>query len=698
MKFFEDNHRYIREYLVVIILYTILTVILTYPMAFHVSDTIGGGDEAFTCWSLAWTTKEIMEDPINLFHANIFYPANDYSLALSEHLIGWTPFSIPLSLITHDPVTTHNLLRLLTFVLCGFGAYLLMYRYTKNRYAAFIAGIFFAFFSYRMAIQLHLLAMEWIPFMLLFLDRFFHSVRLKDILGFTLFFLLAALSGWYVGIFAGVIVFAYFICYLILDKEVRTRIISKEGLSLLVLSIILVTLFLTPLAIPYFQASIHYDAERGLDTPLESSWSPDPVPYIQLLGYILVLFALIGFFVPEARDKKKLSLHNFITKQKIPIIFAIITLISYILMIGPAVKIGGNLTGILAPYYYIYSCFPYIAVVRDLSRFSFIMSFSVSILAGFGAAAVLTRIKEIKLNKLVATILILLAIAGSWHIPVIMPSSLATGDNIPKEYRWLAEQPEDIKIIEIPTRWVEDNSEYTYYSVYHWREMVNGYSGRDVEEASKIMRDTSNEFPSNNTISLLQRIGVKYVLVHTDRMQKSLGISDRTDFNFTADYINHLNTAIEGNFSSVVQPVISFENTYIYEINQSPEINPDTVQLIFRNGWLGSNIFVPFYLKDSGKIRVLAPDDGDYILDLITQPISGENTLSLYVNGIIAGSQKLSSGNYYELKTKIPLKKGFNEFEFDSDGCTKISDIPEMNTLSDRCISFVFGNLTLYKE
>ena len=150
-------------------------------MILHVSDTIGGGDEAFTCWSLTWTTKKVLEDPINLFHANIFYPANEYSLALSEHLTGWTIFSIPVYGITHDPVFTHNFVRLLTFILCGFGMYLLTYRYTQNRYAAFVAGIFFAFYGYRMAIQLHLLAMQWVPFMLLFLDKFFHSLKFRDI-------------------------------------------------------------------------------------------------------------------------------------------------------------------------------------------------------------------------------------------------------------------------------------------------------------------------------------------------------------------------------------------------------------------------------------------------------------------------------------------------------------------------------------
>ena len=698
MNFFKDNEKIIKEYLIVIILYTILTILLTYPMAFHVSDTIGGGDEAFTCWSLAWTTKEIVENPMGLFHANIFYPANEYSLALSEHLIGWAPFSVPISLLTHDPVTTHNLLRLLTFVLCGFGAYLLTYRYTKNRYAAFIAGIFFAFFSYRMTIQLHLLAMEWIPFMLLFLDRFFHSVRLRDILVFTVFFLLAALSGWYVGIFAGIIVVIYILGYLVLDKKIRERVISRQGLSLLLLSVILIALFLVPLIIPYLQAASHYDAERGLDTPLESSWPVDPVPYIQLLGYVVVLFAVIGFFLPINSEKTKISASSFIKRQKIQILFASIAIVSYILMLGPVLKTGGNQTDILAPYYYIYSIFPYLAVIRDISRFSFIMSFAVSILAGFGAAAILSRIRDKKVNLLISVILILLAIAGSWHIPVALPLSLGTGENVPAEYRWLAEQHQDIKIIEIPTRWVEDNAEYTYYSVYHWKEMVNGYSGRDVEEASKIMRDVSSEFPSNNTIALLQSIGVRYVLVHTDRMEKVLNIPIEAASNFNETYINSLNSEIKNNFSSVVHPAGQFGQTYIYEINKTPEINPEGVVLIFQNGWLGSNIFESFYLKDKGRIKALAGNNGNYTLLFIVQPVKGENSLTLSVNNITLGTREFVPGEYSGIKTIIPLIKGFNEIEFDSAYSDKLSDLPGMKTISDQKISFAFNNISIFKE
>lgn len=697
MKFHGDSNPKLNEYIIIFIFFIFLTVLLTFPMIFHLSDTIGGGDEAFTCWSLAWTTHSLITNPLNIFHANIFYPANDYSFALSEHLIGWAPFSIPVYLLTNDPVFTHNLLRLLTFVLCGFGAYFLSYYYTNNRYAAIIAGICFAFFSYRLTIQLHLLAMEWIPFLILYLDRFFHSVKYRDMIAFTIFFLLSTLSGWYVGIFTGIIVTIYFLGYILLDKKVRTRIFSKQALGMLLISLIIIILILIPIAIPYFHASTLYDAERGLEDPIKSALSLDIISILSLFGPISIILAIVGFYLPININNDEKIQGSYVRKQKIPIIFGIIACFSYMLMLGPVLKIGGEFTGNLMPYYFIYQLIPFIAIVRDLSRFSFVMSFAISMLAGFGALVIISRFKNNNPQNLVSIILVLLVIAGSWHIPVSMPSSLATGDNIPKEYRWLANQTGDPVIIEIPTRWVEDNSEYTYYSVYHWKQMVNGYSGRDVEESSKIMRDTSEFFPSNNTISLLQHFGVRYVFIHADRMSILYNTSPDNIQNFEFSYIQNINSKINAQYSSSVRFVNSFNRTYIYEILQDPVIDPDEEVLIFENGWIGSNIIQPFYLKNAGYIKVLAPEDGDYVLKFIAQPISDHNSLTLIINNETIGSDTLKTGGFSEGNSIIHLNKGFNEVKFTSNGCTKLCDIPEMNTISNQCISFVFANLTIFK-
>jgi hypothetical protein len=209
-----------KEYLGVFFLFTLLTAVLTYPAVFNLSTNLGGGDDAFNCWALAWGTHAIMTDPLNVFHANIFYPAGN-SFAMSEHMLGWMPFTIPLSLFGADPVCIYNFLELLTFVLCGCGAYLLTYRYTQNRYASVVSGIFFAFCTIRFGVQFHLLTVQWLPFMLFFLDRYLYEQKVRDLALTTLFFIWSVYMSWHTAVFASIIGVLYVMGYIIFDNNVR---------------------------------------------------------------------------------------------------------------------------------------------------------------------------------------------------------------------------------------------------------------------------------------------------------------------------------------------------------------------------------------------------------------------------------------------------------------------------------------------
>jgi len=253
-----------------------------------------------------------------------------------------------------------------------------------------------------------------------------------------------------------------------------------------------------------------------------------------------------------------------------------------------------------------------------------------------------------------------------------------------------------VKIIEIPTRWVEDNSEYTYYSVYHWKEMVNGYSGRDVELASKIMRDTGGYFPSDNTVSLLQHIGVKYVIIHPDRIRIMENIPDDQAEAFISQYLSSLNQKIEQNYNSTIRMAGSFGDTIVYEILETPEVLPEDVILLFQNGWFGSNTFPEFYLKEEGKIKAYAGTTGEYELYFMAEPIYTEKNLSLKINGENLGTITAPAGGLTEGRSNFILHKGMNEITFTST-CTQLCDIPEMKTISDKCMSFKFVNLTIFQ-
>lgn len=91
----------------------------------------------------------------------------------------------------------------------------------------------------------------------------------------------------------------------------------------------------------------------------------------------------------------------------------------------------------------------------------------------------------------------------------------------PPVYRWLAEQPGDFAIAELPIvvhdgffrRPAHDESIYMVYSTLHWKRLVNGYAGVEPAQYREV-RALARRFPSEDFLGLLRRLDVRYVVLH----------------------------------------------------------------------------------------------------------------------------------------------------------------------------------------
>jgi hypothetical protein len=54
---------------------------------------------------------------------------------------------------------------------------------------------------------------------------------------------------------------------------------------------------------------------------------------------------------------------------------------------------------------------------------------------------------------------------------------------------------------------------FTFPQVFHWHRLVNGYSGYDPPSHIELV-ETLVRFPQPETVRYLQRIGVRYVILH----------------------------------------------------------------------------------------------------------------------------------------------------------------------------------------
>ncbi|MCA1616276.1 MAG: hypothetical protein LC800_19680, partial [Acidobacteria bacterium] len=141
---------------------------MTWPWALHWRDSVpDAGDPYLVSWILWWDFHQTFTDPLNLFHANIFYPYR-YTLAFSEHSYGLALLFFPLFALGARPLTVHSLATLLGFAFCGYGMFRLARTLTGSSGVAWVAGIGFAFVPYRFAQLTHLMYLfaGWVPLLL----------------------------------------------------------------------------------------------------------------------------------------------------------------------------------------------------------------------------------------------------------------------------------------------------------------------------------------------------------------------------------------------------------------------------------------------------------------------------------------------------------------------------------------------------
>ena len=155
-------------HLLVVAGFVLLTFLLTLPLGLRLSThVVGGGDAWQHIWNLWWVKEALLNLHTNPYHTELlYYPQGVdlyfHTLAFSAGLIG-----IPLQLAGLNLIATYNLVLLSTFVLAGYGMFLLCYYLTRHSWASFVGGLVFSFAPYHFAHMyghLNLVSLQWIPF------------------------------------------------------------------------------------------------------------------------------------------------------------------------------------------------------------------------------------------------------------------------------------------------------------------------------------------------------------------------------------------------------------------------------------------------------------------------------------------------------------------------------------------------------
>jgi hypothetical protein len=500
-------------------LYATLALALTYP---YVRDlrVMEPGDAAFFSWEVAWTLHALTTDPARLPHANIYHPER-YAFGMDEPILGSSILLLPLWAFTHDAVLLLNLLRLLIFTLCGFHAYLLAKELGCDDGPALLAGAAFSFSPLRMDQVGHLstLGAQWLPLVLLYLHRYARTGRLRHAAAAGAFFGLAGWACGYHGII-GLAVLPFAVVPLFWGRWSRLW-----GLTL---AAALAGAALLPLERLHALAFGPHGFERGRDDALLYSASLEAFlashSWNRLYGSLTESFRdtgggtlFPGVVIPGIIVAGVVGLCRRRTApSRVAIGLGALAVASALIALGPEIRVA-NQTLFAGPFEGLRETIPAFRFIRVTTRASVFIALALPLLAARALQPVAQR------HAWVAGLAIL-ALAEGAIAPI--PSAawarvVDTSQPPPPVYRWLAAQPGDAAIVELPmlrndgrfSRPAFHESVYMVYSTLHWRPLVNGYAGIEPKRY-RVVRDLLRRFPSEASLRSLRAVGVRYVILH----------------------------------------------------------------------------------------------------------------------------------------------------------------------------------------
>ncbi len=263
--------------------YAAITVVMTWPIARGITRDVPAdlGDSLLVMGVMAWVSEALVgilrgDLPFSaLWQANFFHPT-PLSLTFSEHFVPQAVLGLPAYLATGNIILAYNLVFLGTFALSGLGMFLFVRELTGSARAAFVAGLFYGFFPYRLGQFPHLQTMssQWMPFVLFGFRRYFDRGSYGALAAGTLAFVVQGLStGYYLFYFAPVVA-----GYVVWEIGARGRMRDwRAWLPPMMAGVVAVALSL-PFLLPYAEARNRFGFSRPFDEVL--SYSADLFTYV----------------------------------------------------------------------------------------------------------------------------------------------------------------------------------------------------------------------------------------------------------------------------------------------------------------------------------------------------------------------------------------------------------------------------------
>jgi hypothetical protein len=698
------------DYVFALCLYIVITVLFTWPLATNFTSFVNGN--AFDVFHELWYLHLGSTSPTGPFFvfSNVmsYYPTGTplYFQVLSPFNTLNFAWLAPLL----GEVVAYNVLYMFTFFFAGFTTYIFVKYLTKNNYAAFLAGLAFAFAPIHTGQgfdHLNIMSAEFIPLFAYFMVRMARERNLWNSVYTGAAMILNAMCDLHMFLLCAAM-FVVFHIYTFLTQRklmanrayVQRLIVMSVFTGLLGFVVYFQTvygLFFVPKTIGAASSATRYFSARSADLVsffVPSSANPFLGRYVSsinvAIGKTAVLpneggTAYIGYTVLALSI---LGLIFFWQRREV-YFWGLLALVGAILAVGPYVRILGVASPIPGVWGYLYYVVPLLNSFRAPYRFDYLVALGLAILAGYGTTGLLNRLTNVRLpitTKVLTKVFVLIILCTLITIEFIPIPYAEYYGPIPNFYKVLANDHSNYTVLEVPIT-NPDQSLYLYYQTAYNKPMIDGSIARNPAYPSTLYTGTPfidqlgtfspTATPSdiiNQTFPMitlapyiLAQYNVKYVIVHKDLFANS------TDY---LPYVQLL-TQVLG------QPI--YQDTSLVAFRFTPPSssvgvvsflqkyqNISLVSFLYGN-WLRKGLFGADSraMSGFGGLNVFSSTNRSIQLQFAVEGLGQSYPLQLTVNGQVLGTYEAFVGSYTTYSTSyFPINEGQNQILFYStNGC-----------------------------
>jgi hypothetical protein len=516
--------------------FAVLTVALTYPISWHLSDSLPGYppiDNFHYLWELWYPAHAIFDLHTSPFVDPHVYSPFGFDFIRNQDMSPATVLLfVPLTRAVGE-VVAYNLIILMSYPLSAFGTYLLCRELWGNRLAALVAGTAVGFCAYRVSHALGHLSTattQWIPFFFLYLERSITRPTIRNGLLAGLFYSLSALVTWYYAVGCTISALLYAPVRLTRTHRGHTRELGRSVAGAAVVALVLVT----PFAIPYaravtsgamtsrpgvqqetFAASVADFFIPTVSHPLWGKWISQnwrtgvngqwPSEWQIYLGTVLLVLAFVGICAERTRR-----------------VWALIAMGTgmFVLALGPNLQVThqtvtgvsntGGVWSIPLPVR-VLALIPPFSQLRAWSRMAIFVELAVALLAARGVLflfdhpprilAARTRVWRVGLTVVIVCLIVMDTLAVPYARSSLTPRKVDL---------WLAAQPGDFATIDYPVIGHGWSGPAMYRTRVTGKRTVLGYGSYPPNAE---FWPVLSRFPASEALDLLRWWDVKYVIV-----------------------------------------------------------------------------------------------------------------------------------------------------------------------------------------